>query len=203
MRNETITAIENFLLDFFNKNMKDYIDIFKNYIDAQSSRVAKLLYEFQQDEVIKYKGDLIFQDKEEDFKKLIRKKLNDALSAKAELYCLKNSAIFISEPIRKQFSEFLLLLFEKTLESENIKKVFQDAASKLFTNLNTKMNPEIIPIEIAPMISTLAHPAVIATKPAKEPFNVIETSGLPFFIQVIIITVTVASDAETVVVMNT
>ena len=73
LRNETITAIKNFLLDFFNKNMKDYIVIFKNYIDAQSSRVAKLLYEFQQNEVIKYQGDLIFQDKEEDFKKLIRK----------------------------------------------------------------------------------------------------------------------------------
>ena len=95
--------------------MKDYIDIFKNYIDAQSSIVAKLLYEFQLDEVIKYQGDLIFQDKEEDFKKLFRKKLNGALSAKTELYCLKNSTIFISEPIRKQFSEFLLLLFEKTL----------------------------------------------------------------------------------------
>ena len=85
---------------------------------------------------------MIIQEREEDFKKLVRKCLNDDLKNKAELSCLKNSATFISEPIRKKFSEFLLSLFEKSLETENTKKVFQEAASKLFNNLNTKINTE-------------------------------------------------------------
>ena len=141
LRIGSINAIENFLGDFFKKNIQDYIDIFGNFLDIESSKVAKILYEFQKDENIKYQGELIIQEREEDFKKLVRKCLNDALKNKAELSCLKNSATFISEPIRKKFSEFLLSLFEKSLETENTKKVFQEAANKLFTNLNTKINP--------------------------------------------------------------
>ena len=142
LRIDSINAIENFLGDFFKKNIQDYIDIFGNFLDIQSSKVAKILYEFQKDENIKYQGELIIQEREEDFKKLVRKCLNDDLKNKAELSCLKNSATFISEPIRKKFSEFLLSLFEKSLETENTKKVFQEAASKLFSNLNTKINTE-------------------------------------------------------------
>ena len=47
---------------------------------------------------------------------------------------------------------------------------------------------------------TASHPAVIATKPASEPFKLIATSGLPYFNQVKIITVHVASAGATVVV---
>ena len=36
----------------------------------------------------------------------------------------------------------------------------------------------------APTASTFAHPAVIATRPAREPFKDMDTSGLPFLIQV-------------------
>jgi len=51
---------------------------------------------------------------------------------------LKNAASFISEPIRKLFSEFILSLFEKSLESNNIKNLFEESAGKLFGNLNAK-----------------------------------------------------------------
>ena len=60
---------------------------------------------------------MIIQEREEDFKKSVKQNLNDALKNKAELSCLKNSAKFISEPIRKKLSEFLLPLFEKALET--------------------------------------------------------------------------------------
>ena len=60
--------------------------------------------------------------------------------------------------------------------------------------------PEISPIIIAPKASTLAQPAVIATRPAREPLRVIETSGLPFLTHVKIIVEQVATPAARVVV---
>ena len=45
----------------------------------------------------------------------------------------------------------------------------------------------------APVTLTRSHPAVIATSPAREPFRVIETSGLPYRIQVSSMTVVVAA----------
>ena len=43
LRIDSINAIENFLGDFFKKNIQDYIDIFGNFLDIQSSKVAKIL----------------------------------------------------------------------------------------------------------------------------------------------------------------
>ena len=51
-----------------------------------------------------------------------------------------------------------------------------------------------------PMTSTFAHPAVTATRPARDPFKDMETSGLPFLIHVKIIALTVATAGATVVV---
>ena len=142
LKNLTIDTIENFLGDFFKKNIEDCIDVFGNFLDIQSSKIVKIIYEFQKDENIKYQGELIIQEREEDFKKLVKQNLNDALKNKAELSCLKNSAKFVSEPVRKKFSEFLLSLFEKALETENTKKVFQKAANELFGKLDEKIKAE-------------------------------------------------------------
>ena len=57
-----------------------------------------------------------------------------------------------------------------------------------------------MPIIAALTGETVSQPAVIATRPANEPFNVIETSGLPYLIQVKIIVVTVATAAAMFVV---
>ena len=70
------------------------------------------------------------------------------------------------------------------------------------TTTTTKI-PATIPMIVAPKASQQAQGAVIATRPAKEAFNVIETSGLPFFIQVKIIVVTQATAGAIVVVVNT
>ena len=56
---------------------------------------------------------------------------------------------------------------------------------------------------VAPRASQQAHGAVIATRPANDAFNVIETSGLPFFTQVKIIVVIAATAGAIVVVVNT
>ena len=67
----------------------------------------------------------------------------------------------------------------------------------------TTVRPATIPIIHAPIGLTTAHPAVIATRPASEPFRVIETSGFLYLTQVNIIVVTVAAAAAILVVTNT
>ena len=139
LKYDSIVIIENFLTDYFKKNLKDYQIIFEEFIENEAGIIAKKLYEFQKDVNIKNNGNLIIQENEEDYKKLIKKKLVDELKIKVELFCLKNAASFISEPIRKLFSEFILSLFEKSLESNNTKNLFEESAKKLFGNLNAKV----------------------------------------------------------------
>ena len=53
---------------------------------------------------------------------------------------------------------------------------------------------------VAPSASVTSQPAVIPTRPARDAFKHIETSGLPYLIQVKIIHTTVAIAGEIVVV---
>ena len=55
----------------------------------------------------------------------------------------------------------------------------------------------------APGIDTTSQPAVIATRPASEPLRVMDTSGLPYFIQVIVIATIDETAGATVVVIKT
>ena len=44
---------------------------------------------------------------------------------------------------------------------------------------NTTTKPAMMPIAAAPAGVTTSQPAVMATRPAREPLSVMETSGFP------------------------
>ena len=69
-----------------------------------------------------------------------------------------------------------------------------------FSTTITTRSPETRPTAAAPRASNASHPAVTATRPAREAFRHMETSGLPFLIQVKISVVQVATDGAMVVV---
>lgn len=132
---DTSDSIEYFLELFFNKNLKEYRDIFESLVNENSENIAKKLFDRQRELKIQNDGIMEFEETEDEFKRQIKKHLIDLLKLKAELYCLRNSAFFISEPIRKNFSKLLMDLFEQCLKSENIKKLFHKSAEKMFDNL--------------------------------------------------------------------
>ena len=67
---------------------------------------------------------------------------------------------------------------------------------------NTTTNPARIPMMAADVGDTVSHPAVMATSPARAPFRDMDTSGFLYSIQVIAITVMVATAAARLVVTN-
>ena len=64
----------------------------------------------------------------------------------------------------------------------------------------TTTKAAIRPMKNAPTGVTASHPAVMATRPAREPLRVMDTSGFLYRIQVIIITAVVAVAAARLVV---
>lgn len=135
LNKDTTDAIEYFLELFFNKNLKEYKEIFETLINENSENISKKLFDRQRELKIQNDGIMEFEETQDEFKREIKNHLVDLLKLKAELYCLRNSAFFISEPIRKNFSKLLLDLFDQCLKSENIKKLFQKSAEKMFDNL--------------------------------------------------------------------
>ena len=63
--------------------------------------------------------------------------------------------------------------------------------------------PATKPMMNAPNGETASQPAVMATRPAREPFRVMETSGLPYRFQVKIMVTQVATAAARLVLKQT
>ena len=138
LRTESSDRIEYFLNEFFQKNLDVYQMIFGEYIEKHSDEIAQKIYEFQKD--VNSKNNGIIQEDIDDYRKQVKKLLVDELKSKAELFCLKNAASFISEPIRKLFSELILKLFEESLETEKTRKILEESASQLFGNLKVMLD---------------------------------------------------------------
>ena len=90
-----------------------------------------------------YNYFFFFTESEDEIKKEIKLKIIEALKSKAELYCLKNAAFFISEPIRNLFSNLLMTIFERCLKKDNITKLFESSAKEMFNKLQLANKNEV------------------------------------------------------------
>ena len=79
--------------------------------------------------------------------------------------------------------------------------VHMELQVQVSTTTSTRM-PDTRPMKKAPTPSTTSQGAVMATRPAREAFRHMETSGLPFLIQVKIMHTTVAVAGAMVVVLR-
>ena len=151
---DSVEKIEYFLDKFFNYSIKEYNNIFNLIIEENSDKIAKKVYELEKEINIRNESIMGFIVTENELKNEAKVKLMDELKAKAELYCLRNSAFFISEPIRKEFSNLFMNVFERCLKNDKITKVFEDCAKDMFDRLkitskkgdnqNQKNSPEIV-----------------------------------------------------------
>lgn len=135
LNNESVEKIQYFLEKFFAFNLKEYKNIFENLVEEKSGKIAHIVYELQKDINIQNKGIMGFIETLDEIKIEIKQKLIEDLKSKAELYCLKNSAIFISEPIRKVFSDLIMNIFENCLGNDRITKLFENSAIEMFNKL--------------------------------------------------------------------
>ncbi len=139
LNKDSTDKIEYFLFEFFEYNLREYKKIFKIYIEGKSELISSKLLELQNKTINKNEKLKIIKSKEE-FEIDIKGRLSERLMKKAELYCLKNSASFISEPIREKFSKLILSLFNKTLDTEEITQKLTDSAAQMFNKLQLIIN---------------------------------------------------------------
>ena len=143
LNSDSVKSIESFLLKFFNQCIKEYKDIFSLLVEENSTKIAKKVYELQKEINLQNESIMGFTESEDEIKKEIKLKIIEALKSKAELYCLKNAAFFISEPIRNLFSNLFMTIFERCLKKDNITKLFESSAKEMFNKLQLANKNEV------------------------------------------------------------
>ena len=141
-QNDPITSegfnhIKNFLDDFFKESMNFYSECLQILINEKAEKYSQEIINLQLEIIKKHHGNLKkYQDKN-DFEAKLKQEILTKLKPKAELYCMKNAAKFITQPMKDYFEKFIENKYTKIIDGENIQIIFQEEAAKTFDKLDT------------------------------------------------------------------
>ena len=117
--------INNFSKDLCQKFLEEYFTvILNNYekelnpiVSEKSIKGTERYLEIQNDVIIKFEGHLKIGKIKKEIEKEIKQNIINSLQKLAQNYCKRNSALFISTPIQKYFSEKIQQIFLELLNN--------------------------------------------------------------------------------------
>ena len=130
-----ISKIKNFVNDYLLQCLNIYTNCLEKIINEKAKEYSQELNDLQNEINIQYQGHLKFLTTRNDFMKIIKKNLLEKMKSKAEHYCLKNAAIYITEPIRENFELNYQIANEIILKSEQMNKILELITKNKFNKL--------------------------------------------------------------------
>ena len=127
--------IKNFLNNFFQESMNYYSNCLLKLISGKSENYSQEVVNLQLELIQKHNGNLKKYKNKNEFEAELKNEIVKTLKSKAELYCMKNAARFITQPVKEYFEKFIRDKYIKFIDSENIQIVFQEEAAKTFDKL--------------------------------------------------------------------
>ena len=138
---EGYNYIKKFLDDFFTESLKCYLECFKSIINKSAEKYSDQLVQLQIQIGNKHNGNLKILKNKNEFELDLRGRVLNKLDSKAKLFCMKNAAKFISEPVREYFSKFIDRKYDEMINNnEDVQKIFQEEAEKNFEKLDKMIN---------------------------------------------------------------
>lgn len=127
--------IKNFLNNFFQESMNYYSDCLQKLISQKSKEYSQEVVNLQLEIIQKHEGNLKKYKNKNEFEVELKKKIVEKLKSKAELYCMKNAARFITQPVKEYFEKFIKDKYTKMINGETAQIIFQEEAAKTFDKL--------------------------------------------------------------------
>ena len=124
--------IKNFLDDFFTESIKCYLQCLKLIINKSAEKYSEELVNLQIQIGKKHNGNLKFMKTKNEFELDLKNRILNKLESKAKLFCMKNAAKFISEPVREYFSKFIDKKYDEILIMKKMFKLFFKKKQKKF-----------------------------------------------------------------------
>ena len=138
---EGFNYIKNFLDDFFTESIKCYLQCLKLIINKSAEKYSEELVNLQIQIGKKHNGNLKFMKTKNEFELDLKNRILNKLESKAKLFCMKNAAKFISEPVREYFSKFIDKKYDEIINNEkDVQIIFQEEAKKNFEKLDKMIN---------------------------------------------------------------
>ena len=110
---------KKFLEEYFRVILNNYEKELNPIVSEKSIKGTEKYLEIQNDVIIKYEGHLKIGKIKKEIEKEIKQNIINSLQKLAQNYCKRNSALFISTPIQKYFSEKIQKIFLELLNNNS------------------------------------------------------------------------------------
>ena len=127
--------IKNFLNNFFQESMNYYLDCLKKLINTKTEKYSQEVVNLQLEIIQKHNINLKNYKNKDEFEAELKNKIVKKLKSKAEFYCMKNAARFITQPVKDCFEKFITDKYNKKINSDDAQIIFQEEAAKTFDKL--------------------------------------------------------------------
>ena len=115
--------------------MKYYLDCLKKLINTKTEKYSQEVVNLQLEIIQKHKVNLKNYKNKDEFETDLKNKIVKKLKSKAEFYCMKNAARFITQPVKDCFEKYITDKYNKKINSEDAQIIFQEEAAKTFDKL--------------------------------------------------------------------
>ena len=132
-------SIKKFVTDYFERILESYKNNLNELLKKYSEELSNEIMEFQIQYNEKHENLLITPWTLEQLKASLNQFIFKNISKKAELIVLKNSFNFLINPLIKNFEDYFILLYNKAMEGDKIKKYVQTLIPSSFEHIEQKI----------------------------------------------------------------
>ena len=117
---QSLIYLDNFILDYFNETLTIYKKNLDYYINKYSQELSNEIYRFTEEFKNLYNVSFTTKNTKIELNIMFKKEIQEKLEKTSRLAALKNSFIFIIEPLINKIGEYFLEIYKQAFDKKKI-----------------------------------------------------------------------------------
>ena len=136
---QSLIYLDNFILDYFNETLTIYKKNLDYYINKYSQELSNEIYRFTEEFKNLYNVSLTTKNTKIELNIMFKKEIQEKLEKTSRLAALKNSFIFIIEPLINKIGEYFLEIYKQAFDKKKIIDTSRKSVKVNFEEIEKKI----------------------------------------------------------------
>ena len=136
---QSLIYLDNFILDYFNETLTIYKKNLDYYINKYSQELSNEIYRFTEEFKNLYNVSFTTKNTKIELNIMFKKEIQEKLEKTSRLAALKNSFIFIIEPLINKIGEYFLEIYKQAFDKKKIIDTSRKSVKVNFEEIEKKI----------------------------------------------------------------
>jgi len=136
---QSLIYLDNFILDYFNETLTIYKKNLDYYINKYSQELSNEIYRFTEEFKNLYNISFTTKNTKIELNIMFKKEIQEKLEKTSRLAALKNSFIFIIEPLINKIGEYFLEIYKQAFDKKKIIDTSRKSVKVNFEEIEKKI----------------------------------------------------------------